>query len=226
MSKEYLFELHSHVAPSSNCAKLSVTQFADLFLNSQYDGVMITNHFTPQTLTRIDAPNWKKKIDQYLLPYREVWARLEGKKTVILGAEATFLDSANDYLLFGVTEELLYEVPFAYYSFEEAAELLHANGVYIVQAHPFRNKMTVKSPNLLDGIEVYNGNPRHDSRNDIAELWADKFGLVKTAGSDLHQTEDFGRGGMVFPECPQTSKELAEMIFGQKKPVRLYRGEN
>ena len=107
MNKEYLFELHSHVAPSSDCAKLSAAQFSNLFLNSQYDGVMITNHFTPRILTRIDAPTWKGKIDQYLLPYREVCARLGDQKKVILGVEATFLDSANDYLLFGVTEDCL-----------------------------------------------------------------------------------------------------------------------
>ena len=79
MNQEYLFELHSHVAPSSDCAKLSTTQFSSLFLNSQYDGVMVTNHFTPRVLTRIDAPTWKGKIDQYLLPYREVRAKLVGK---------------------------------------------------------------------------------------------------------------------------------------------------
>lgn len=221
MNQEYLFELHSHVAPSSDCAKLSTTQFSSLFLNSQYDGVMVTNHFTPRVLTRIDAPTWKGKIDQYLLPYREVRAKLEGKKKVILGVEATFLDSGNDYLLFGITEELLYEVPFAYYSFEEAEKLLHANGVFIAQAHPFRKGMTIKNPALLDGLEVHNGNPRHDSRNDIADLWADKFGLVKTSGSDLHQTEDFGHGGVVLPECPADSRALADLIFTRRETVRL-----
>lgn len=31
------------------------------------------------------------------------------------------------------------------------------------QAHPFRNSMKITNPELLDGIEVYNGHPGHDS---------------------------------------------------------------
>lgn len=38
-----------------------------------------------------------------------------------------------------------------------------------MQAHPFRNGLKIVDPKHLDGIETYNGNPRHDSRNEIAK---------------------------------------------------------
>lgn len=59
----------------------------------------------------------------------------------------------------------------------------------IYQAHPFRFGMKITNVKYLDGIEVCNRNIEHDSHNDIAALWAEKFGLKKTAGSDHHQKE-------------------------------------
>ena len=75
------------------------------------------------------------------------------------------------------------------------------------QAHPFRNGTAVE-PDLLDGIEVQNGNPRHDSRNDLAEAYAATHGLLAVGGSDAHRSEDIGRGGITLPERPGSMAEL------------------
>jgi predicted metal-dependent phosphoesterase TrpH len=66
------------------------------------------------------------------------------------------------------------------------------HGILFYQAHPFRNSMKVVDPKLLFGIEVCNTHPRHDSRNDIASAWAEKYGLHKIGGSDCHQVQDVG----------------------------------
>lgn len=49
----------------------------------------------------------------------------------------------------------------------------------IYQAHPFRFGMKITNVKYLDGIEVCNRNIEHDSHNDIAALWAEKFGLKR-----------------------------------------------
>ena len=62
-----------------------------------------------------------------------------------------------------------------------------------------RFDMTVQNPELLDGMEVYNGHPGHNSNNDIAEIWASKYGLRKSSGSDFHGDKgDMPPGGIYF----------------------------
>ena len=75
---------------------------------------------------------------------------------------------------------------------EEFSAFAKENGILFYQAHPFRNRMSVINPEYLFGIEVQNTHPRHDSRNDIAAMWAEKYNLHKIAGSDCHQIQDVG----------------------------------
>ena len=82
--------------------------------------------------------------------------------------------------------------------------------------------MTVIPPELIDGIEVFNGNPRHDSRNETAKHWAERFGLLSTSGSDFHWREDLARGG-ILTETPITT--CAELIAAVKGGARLYMNE-
>ena len=67
-------------------------------------------------------------------------------------------------------------------------------------------------PKFLDGIEVYNGNPRHESNNPRARAWAEEHHLLFSSGSDYHETEDVARGGMIFPGEIHNSKELAAAL--------------
>ena len=86
------------------------------------------------------------------------------------------------------------------------------NGFLLYQAHPFRNDMTIIRPELLFGIEVQNTHPRHDSRNDIAMAWAEKYGLHKIAGSDCHQVVDVGTSAIVTDENVQTMEDLVRVL--------------
>ena len=72
--------------------------------------------------------------------------------------------------------------------------------------------MHIIPPGKLFGIEVHNGNPRHDSRNDIAHAWADKFNMHKISGSDFHQTEDVGRGGLILNRTANNNKEFIDIL--------------
>ena len=94
----------------------------------------------------------------------------------------------------------------------QVSEAVRKNGGLLVQAHPFRSGMKIADPKLLDGIETYNGNFRHDSRNDIAKIWADKHDLIKLSGSDFHQIEDLARGGIMTNHKIESEKDFAITI--------------
>ena len=88
----------------------------------------------------------------------------------------------------------------------------------IYQAHPFRFGMKITNVKYLDGIEVCNRNIEHDSHNDIAALWAEKFGLKKTAGSDHHQKGNEGLAGIIS-RYEITSNKI---LFRHSGKSRLY----
>ena len=100
-------------------------------------------------------------------------------------------------------------------------ELAHKNGFLVFQAHPFRIGMKVTNPQFLDGIEIFNGNPRHNSSNDIAEAWAKKYDLMVSSGSDYHEFEDLASGGIYFNKEITDEKMLVEEML--KRDYRIKR---
>jgi len=64
----------------------------------------------------------------------------------------------------------------------------------------------------LDGVEFYNANPRHDSRDALAVHYAKEFGLIGTAGSDCHRTEDIARAGIGIECLPSDSMEMMHLL--------------
>jgi len=63
-------------------------------------------------------------------------------------------------------------------------------------------------------MEIYNGNPRHDSQNYTAEIYAGQNGLLKLSGSDCHHSVDVGRGGIAVNKRVSSTRELiAEQFY-------------
>ncbi len=145
---------------------------------------------------------------------RAAKAAAGNRLTVILGMELTFYENDNDYLVYGMTEDFIRQYPnMMELGLERFCALAHENGMVIFQAHPFRNRMTVMPPGLLDGVEVYNGNPRHDSRNDIARMWAEKYEKKMSSGSDYHQSEDLARGGIAVKEPLFDAADIVRVLM-------------
>jgi hypothetical protein len=71
-------------------------------------------------------------------------------------------------------------------------------------------------PELLDGIEVFNGNLRHDSKDAKAMEYALKNNLKLISGSDFHELEDLVRGGIVASELVNSSKDFVRMLKENK----------
>jgi predicted metal-dependent phosphoesterase TrpH len=95
-------------------------------------------------------------------------------------------------------------------------KLCQEKGYLFIQAHPFRNGMKVINPAFVDGVEVFNGHGGHDSRNEIAEAWANKFSLLKTSGTDFHYAHAPTNGGIVTDEKIQTVQQLVAVLKSGK----------
>jgi hypothetical protein len=77
---------------------------------------------------------------------------------------------------------------------------VHADGGWIVHAHPFREKVELVHlfPNKVDAVEIVNAG-RPDDANRHALDFAASFGLPRTAGSDIHSTREARLCGVKSP---------------------------
>lgn len=207
-------ELHVHSTGFSKCGKLDVEEIVALYSAKKYDAIVLTNHFSHASERYYTGMGGK----DYHRAYHDMIRRAQdaGRKHNLLvlgGYELRFDQNCNDYLVYGMTEEFtrdyapIFENGVA--AFSEAAK---ENGFLLYQAHPFRKDMTIIRPELLFGIEVQNTHPRHDSRNDIALAWAEKYGLHKIAGSDCHIEVDVGSSAIVTNETVRTMDDLVRVL--------------
>ena len=206
-------ELHCHSQFISECARVSEEDIVEKFTSAGYSTLVLTNHFSSGTMRHVSGEDWNEWIDKFVCGYTRLKEAARGKLNILWGMELRFDENCNDYLVYGVTEEFLKKSPDIFkmspYSFHGVAK---ENGCLLIQAHPFRNGMTVIRPDALDGVEAFNGHFGHDSRNDIAEAWADKFGLIKTAGTDFHYNDSPANGGILTENEITTMDELLTVL--------------
>ena len=197
---------------------------AQLYIDAGYDGIVLSNHYSSYTLHHfLKGESFEANVNTYIDAARKVREAAKGKLDVILGCEIHIADSSNDYLLFGFDEDFLYNEEILSYNIDKLSALCREKGILIFQAHPFRNGMRVVNPKLLDGIEVYNGHKSHDSRNTIADAWADRFGLRKSSGSDFHDPTSQIDGGILIGSRITTQKELKDVLLSSEyKLVKEY----
>jgi len=214
----FKYDTHVHTSEVSYCAKVSAKETVKMHKDSGYHGIVITDHYYDSYFIGLGDLTWNEKIDCYLEGYNI--ALNEGKKLglkVILGMEIRFLENANDYLVYGIDEKYLRNHKELYkLSLKEFRELTIGENILIFQAHPFRPKMITAPVELLDGIEVYNGNPRHNSNNDLAYEYALKNRLRMLSGSDFHRSEGLATGGIIVSESIDNSHELSDIIRNNK----------
>lgn len=186
----YRLELHAHTSPASPCGDIEPEQVIRIFHESGYDGIAITNHFfTGIFEDHFQAPDKKTALSRYLDDFHR--AKATGEELgirVYLGAELRWDHlSANDYLLYGIDEDMLADV-FDYMKADPETFVRDCKSEksFFVQAHPFRAGLTRLSPELLDGVEVFNMHPGHNSVIAKAERFADENGKIKTMGTDYH----------------------------------------
>ena len=209
-------ELHLHTSEISlYCGKLTKEEVIDLYVKAGYDAIVITNHFSRGVADEMAARHGITDFTGIYFDTLRQAAEIGREKGILVlaGCELRFDCNANDYLVYGMDEELFRDreklfrmTPAEFSSFAKD------NGILFYQAHPFRNGMTVIQPEYLFGIEVQNTHPRHDSRNDIAMLWAEKFSLRKIGGSDCHQIQDAAGSGIITERNVKNMDDLTAVL--------------
>lgn len=209
---QFKTELHAHTSEVSPCGHVTAPEVADRFIAEGYSSLVITNHYSRYIIDNLKG-TWGEKMDYYIYPYYLMREHAGDRLHVILGCELRFEGNINDYLIYGITEEFLRENPDLHkMSLRSFAPLARENGFLVVQAHPFRNGIEIVPPELLDGMETFNGTPSYDGRNAIADAWAKRYGLIRTSGSDFHNPDQYGTGGILTSAAIRTGEELVAVL--------------
>lgn len=217
LSKEYpcRIELHAHTYPGSPaCGKASPKEAVQLYLDAGFDALVITNHFSHAAF----GPRSREEfVETQMSDYEEACKAAEGTRLkVYLGVEARFDENPSDYLLYGVDREILGKI----YDYLEKglaafrAEVPLPDSV-LIQAHPFRDGCVPADGKLLDGIEVFNMHPNHNSRCALAALYAQENDIPLTiAGTDFHHMKPgyIAATALRCRELPADSFALAKLL--------------
>lgn len=187
LTKEYKYriELHAHTSPASSCSEVPPEELVKIYKNLGFHGVTISNHFTFNK----DGLSKEETVKRFCADF--VKAEKTGNDLgikVYFAAEIRFTENDNDYLIYGIDKKMLEEIydllPYGVEGFRKNYSIPES---IFVQAHPFRNNMVQVSPSLLDGIEVFNMHPNHNSRVGIASVYARENNIpIITSGSDFH----------------------------------------
>lgn len=209
-------ELHAHTSETSPCANISARKLVMMYEDKGYDAVVITDHYSKWVMDSNHITKPQEFTEFFLNGYRCALNYAQNHEyniKILLGAEVSLLESPNDYLLYGTDEEFFNQNPLLFkMSLKKLYKLCHKNGILLVQAHPYRAYCTPSDVHFLDGVEVYNGNPRHNSNNNKAYKWAEENGLIMTSGSDFHEEEDLARGGIITENNFNSIHELTEIL--------------
>ena len=210
---EYKNELHCHCREVSHCADADTALVAKKYLEAGYSTIVLTNHFNQDTIRGWGDDTYEAFVERYLAAADKLREAVAGKIHVLLGMEIRFSNNYNDYLVYGVTPEFLRGHPeMLDLDLGSFRKLVNENGMLLFQAHPFRFGMTTTNPQYLDGIESHNGHPHHNSNNDIAVAWTEKYGLLRCAGSDYHHERDVPTSGVITDHPITNQEELIQML--------------
>lgn len=208
---QYKVEIHAHTSDISKCAHMPPQEVADQYIAAGYSTVVVTNHYVEYNFDT--EKTWEESIERYLSPIHEMQAYAGDRLTVLTGAEVRNYDTSNDYLILGADEAFFRKHRYLHrLKLKVLSRLVREYGALLVQAHPFRNGMSVIDPTILEGVEVFNATPGHNSRNRFADRWAKEFGLIRTSGSDFHGLTTPITGGILTTTPVKTPAELAYVL--------------
>ena len=214
ITKEYKYkaELHAHTKPVSRCGKFSAEEVVEKYLRLGCDTLTLTNHLTVKHKNLFSSIT--EATEYYLSDYYAACdAASKVGITVALGAEIRFINTTNDYLVYGICPEDIEKM----FSFVETdihtfyREFKNDKNV-ILHAHPFRDGMEATPIGYVDGVETFNCHPGHNSRIALACRLAREQGFLVSGGSDFHEE---GRDGTCFTRTKarlRDSYDIAEAI--------------
>ena len=218
----YKYETHLHTSPVSACASASVRENMEFYKSKGYDGIFITNHFIDGNIgfDRSKPYTYEEIINFYCSDYEEA-KKLEDEIgiKVFFGIETTF--GGTDFLVYGLDKEWYLSHP-EIQDMEKSDQLKFymENGALVIQAHPFREASYIDHirlfPRCIHGTEVVNAS-RGAFDNQMAKLYAEKYGLIEFAGSDNHIASRLDRlAGMEGEEPIENELDFVQKVKNGK----------
>lgn len=269
---DFKIDMHVHTSTVSRCAKVEPKEVVRLYTEAGFDGIVVTDHYYEEYFDSLGEMSWKQKMDCYFSGYREAKEAAGNELKVFWGIEFKNVECDNDFLVYGLTEEFLYQNPELYkLSLKEALEKFREVGTMIIQAHPVRIRMVktdeetgvisrnyrvremmkelrlhpdkpqmtwsegmkliaednkeafrepvflklcnLSYPELLNGIEAYNGNINwaQDPR-EVRQIQERYPSLVSIAAADFHEVIHCGRGGIIAQGEIETIYDVMDAV--------------
>lgn len=212
--RHYRYEMHAHTSEVSRCSHISAQELVRYYAVRGYDGLCITDHFFNGNTTVPAVYSWKKRVELFCKGFEH--AVEEGAKqgvSVFWGWE--FSHAGTDFLTYGLDKEWLLRHPDCHeMRFRDYSALVRGDGGFISQAHPFREDWYIDmirlSPREVDAVETVNA-CRTAFENENAAWYAARYGLLQTAGSDIHRPLT-KRAGLQTTFQVKTLPQLIEAI--------------
>ena len=214
----YLYELHSHTKIGSACSSFEPEEYPQYYIELGYNGMVISDHFYHGNTAIDRSLEWGEFVRQYSDGYRR--AKEAGDKlgfSVFFGIEFRFKERNDEYIVLGFTPEWIADHPeLRDIGRGEFFDFVHANGGYVIQAHPFRKASYISSITLsgdaVDAVEVFNScNDPVNCRQ--AYEYAKNLGLPMVGGSDIHH-KSFSKehSGIITEEKLDSVEALIEAL--------------
>ena len=102
----YCYDLHVHSREVSPCGWLTIGEMIQRYKERGYQGFCLTNHFHQEFFIKTEQLSWKERAESFLMPWKKGKDLCRDDFYLGFGIEIRFLGNPNDYLLYGVSEEL------------------------------------------------------------------------------------------------------------------------
>lgn len=213
-------ETHIHTRESSPCGWLRAEEIVKAYYEAGYRTICISDHFG--NFDSLGNISWQDKITIFLEGYFKAKCAAEKYDiNVLMSAEIEFQkNKPNHYLVYGITRDFLNSYPdLSEMGIEEFSKIAKEKGIFIVQAHPFRNGKCYPTPDFVDAIEIYNANPRHQDFSEKSKKVAEENNMCISGGSDMHRPEDIARSGIITEMEIKTSEDLIATIKNRRLKI-------
>ena len=214
----YRYQMHTHTSPCSRCARMTPEELCDALHKGGYAGAILTNHFRHGN-TGIDrALPWEEFVVAYEKDLVACRAAAKAYDLDILFGLEEGVGGGLEILCYGLTPDVLYRHPelkdgkIALWS-----EVMHSEGVLVLQAHPYRERAYISSPGplpltYLDGIEIHNYGNDEECNRKAAALAEAHPELITVSGADTHSAATVTNGGIVTAYRLSDEKTLADTL--------------
>lgn len=215
--KTVKIETHCHSAGSSDCATTAAERIVSVYKTHGYGGLVLTNHYCAKHFDKYPGSTRREKLDYYfsVAEHMRRCCNDAGLK-FFLGAEVCVKvpEGYAEYILYDFDKSFFYDNPPLYeLTQRELFALADGAGVFMYQAHPFRDEVYLGDPRFMHGAEAFNGHFHHANRNDKATRFCKDNSLIQMSGTDYHHFGQPVTGGLSVPGDIEDEHALKECIL-------------